>query len=135
MELCTRRILVQNEQIELTWVYLYPFNADVSRNTNYGHNHYLVPFLKPRSSFACVLSKRKGKQIQDGGTFLFKITLFFTYIYHFNFLIYLKFSKEEEEEEEEKDEEEEEEVNSQFNTDLYSTGAYRAQKAHLHIQN
>ena len=46
MELCTRRILVQNEQIELTWVYLYPFNADVSRNTNYGHNHYPVSFFK-----------------------------------------------------------------------------------------
>ena len=46
LELCTHPILVQNEQIELTRIYLYPFIADVSRNTNYGHNHYLSPFFK-----------------------------------------------------------------------------------------
>ena len=65
LELCTPPILVQKEQIELTryfytqllgsdWFSDFTLfgniplfgNADVSRNTNYGYNHYLVPFFK-----------------------------------------------------------------------------------------
>ena len=64
MELCTHPILVQKEKIELIqsfhtqllgsdWFSDFTLfghitlfgNADVSRNTNYGHNHYLVPFF------------------------------------------------------------------------------------------
>ena len=88
MELCTPPILVQKEQIELTR-YLYTqllesdwysditlfghitifVNAYVSRNTNYGQNHYLVPFFKNLiQALKCIPSKREGKQIQNGGT-------------------------------------------------------------------
>ena len=42
-------------------VFLYPFiyyTADVSKNTNYGHNHYLVPFFK---SLIQVLHAQRAK--------------------------------------------------------------------------
>ena len=79
LELCTP-ILVQKEQIELTR-YLYTQllesdwfsditlfghitlfgNAYVSRNTNYGQNHYLVPFFKNLiQALKCIPSKREG---------------------------------------------------------------------------
>ena len=64
LELCTDLILEQKEKIELIW-YFYTHllesdwfsdftlfgniplfgNADVSRNTHYDHNHYLVSFF------------------------------------------------------------------------------------------
>ena len=65
LELCTPPILVQKEQIELTRSFYTQLlesdwfsnitifghitlfgNAYFSKNTNYGHNHYLVPFFK-----------------------------------------------------------------------------------------
>ena len=65
LELCTPPILVQKEQIELTRSFYTQLlesdwfpnitifghitlfgNAYFSKNTNYGHNHYLLPFFK-----------------------------------------------------------------------------------------
>ena len=64
LELCTDLILEQKEKIELIWYFYTQLlesdwfsdftlfgniplfgNADVSRNTNHGHNHYYVPFF------------------------------------------------------------------------------------------
>ena len=103
-------MLVQNEQNELTRIYLYPFIADVSRNSNYSHNHYLVPFFKSLiQALHAYRAKGKVSKSKMAELFLFRICekLFFIYIYHFNFLIHLKFSKEQEEEGEEEEEEEE----------------------------
>ena len=79
LELCTPPILVQKEQIELTryfytqllgsdWFSNFTLfgnislfgNADVSRNTNYGYNHYLVPFFKNFIQ-ALLVYREKGK--------------------------------------------------------------------------
>ena len=74
LELCTCQILVQNEQIELTWVYLYPFNADVSRNTNYGHNHYPVSFFKSLiQALHAYRAKGKVSKSKMAELFLFRI--------------------------------------------------------------
>ena len=79
LELCTDLILEQKEKIELIW-YFYTHllesdwfsdftlfgniplfgNADVSRNTNYGYNHYLVPFFKNFIQ-ALLVYRAKGK--------------------------------------------------------------------------
>ena len=80
LELCTPPILVQKEQIELTRSFYTQLlesdwfsnitvfghitlfgNAYVSRNINYGQNHYLVPFFKNLiQALKCIPSKREG---------------------------------------------------------------------------